>query len=379
MYRTESQCQTIHETNTITPSSFLETGHKRYANDSASYTTPKRSFEVMASIANITQGRFLVQWSDPITITTDDSKTGFGGHMKNQIYQGLWTKTEAKQLINILEMEAVVRTLKYFLPQLQGQNVLWRCDNTTVVQNCQRQGGTRSVSLCYKTWELYQMTIKHHIQIPAAHLAGHKNILANQLSRTKVLPLEWGLNDQIMNKIFAIWGKPMIDLFASDNNHKLPIYCSWIPSQKAFAIDALSIPWNNMEAYAFPPICLVPNVLAHMSLFHCRIILIAPQWPRRHWYTNLLQSLIDYPRRLPVLNNLLHQPKTRIYHPNPEMFNLTAWLLSTKISEIQGFQQKLENCSQLHGEQGHNKTMLANSKSSIVGVVNGKKIPILPL
>ena len=43
-------------------------------------------------IANITQGRSLVQWSDPITITTDASKTGFGGHMKNQIYQGLWTK-----------------------------------------------------------------------------------------------------------------------------------------------------------------------------------------------------------------------------------------------------------------------------------------------
>ena len=43
-------------------------------------------------IANITQGRSLVQWSDPITITTDASKTGFGGHMKNPIYQGLLDK-----------------------------------------------------------------------------------------------------------------------------------------------------------------------------------------------------------------------------------------------------------------------------------------------
>ena len=378
MYRTDSQCQTIHETNTITPSSFLETGHKRYAIDSASYTTPKRSFEVVARYSKHYSGQVFSTMVRPDHNHNRCFQNWFlGSHEKSDL-SGLWTKTEAKQHINILEMEAVIRTIKYFLPQLQGQNVLLRCDNTTVVQNCQRQGGTRSVSLCYKTWELYQMTIKHRIQIRAAHLAGHKNILADQLSRTKVLPLEWGLNDQIMNKIFAIWGKPMIDLFASDNNHKLPIYCSWIPSQKAFAIDALSIPWNNMEAYAFPPICLVPKVLAHIALFHCRIILIAPQWPRRHWYTNLLQSLIDYPRRLPVLNNLLHQPKTRIYHPNPEMFNLTAWLLSTKISEIQGFQQKLENCSQLHGEQGHNKTMLANSRSSIVGVVNGKKIPILP-
>ena len=95
-------------------------------------------------IANITQGRSLVQWSDPITITTDASKTGFGGHMKNQIYQGVWTKTEAKQHINILEMEAVIRTIKYFLPQLQGQNVLLRCDNTTVVAR-DKEGPGQSV------------------------------------------------------------------------------------------------------------------------------------------------------------------------------------------------------------------------------------------
>ena len=123
-------------------------------------------------IANITQGRSLVQWSDPITITKDASKTGFGGHMKNQIYQGLWTKTEAKQHIDILEMEAVIQTIKYFLPQLQGQNVLLRCDNTTVVQNCQRKGGTSSVSLFYKVSKVAKIRNRYN-QVP--HLTQDTN------------------------------------------------------------------------------------------------------------------------------------------------------------------------------------------------------------
>lgn len=329
--------------------------------------------------ANITKGRSLAQWSNSVTITTDASKIGFGGHMNNQLYQGIWTKTEAQQHINMLELEAVCRTVAYFLPALQNRNVLLRSDNTTVVQYINKQGGTKSVSLCYKVWELFKMTLQHAIHIKAAHLSGHHNFLADRLSRPIVRPTEWTLNNQVLNKLFYLWGKPMIDLFASEDNNKMQIFCTWFPSHKAYAIDALSIPWNNMEAYAFPPICLVPKVLEHMSQYNCQLLLIAPQWPRRHWYTNLLQKLIDYPRRLPIKSNLLQQPKTMIYHPAPEIFNLTAWLLSTETSKIKAFQKKLENCSQLLGEQEHNKTMLANSKNSIAGVVNNKKIPILPL
>ena len=90
--------------------------------------------------ANITKGRSLAQWSNSITITTDASKIGFGGHMNSLLYQGIWTKKEAQQHINMLELEAVCRTIAYFLPALQNQNVLLRCDNTTVVQYINKQG-----------------------------------------------------------------------------------------------------------------------------------------------------------------------------------------------------------------------------------------------
>ena len=108
---------------------------------------------------------------------------------------------------------------------------------------------------------------------------------------------------------------------------KAKIFCSWIPSHLALATDALSVSWENMEAYAFPPICLIPKVLQHMKRFQCQLILIAPQWPRRSWYTNLLQTLIACPVKLPIIHNMLYQPKTTIVHPNPQVFNLIAWLL----------------------------------------------------
>ena len=124
--------------------------------------------------------------------------------------------------------------------------------------------------------------------LKAAHICGRDNVLADQLSRQKVLATEWSLKKEIVQNIFAIWVHPLIDLFASERNHQTEVFCTWFPSHRAFATDALSITWENMFAYAYPPICLIPNVLKHMSQFQCEIILIASRWQRRHWYTELL-------------------------------------------------------------------------------------------
>ena len=91
--------------------------------------------------ANTLKGRSLQQWSTTVTITTDSSKIGYGGHMNEQkIFQGTWTQDQAKRHINLLEMEAVLRTVKNFLPYLKNQQVLIRSDNTTVVQFINKQG-----------------------------------------------------------------------------------------------------------------------------------------------------------------------------------------------------------------------------------------------
>lgn len=131
-----------------------------------------------------------------------------------------------------------------------------------------------------------------------------------------------------------------------------------------------------MIAYAYFPICLIPKTLSHMKQFQCQIIFIAPQWPRRHWYTDLLQMLIDIPIRLPPREDLLVQPRANIYHPDPKIFNLTAWHLSTEILKLKAFQKKLEIFCQHHGEKEHRLITIVNSESSVVGVINELKIHI---
>lgn len=329
--------------------------------------------------ANTLKGRSLQQWCATRVLTTDASKVGFGGHLENQIFQGQWTEQEKAPHINLLELEAIVRVLNHFLPSLQGQKVLVRCDNVTVVQYINKQGGTKSPSLCMRIWQLFMILIQNNIELKAAHIAGTSNILADHLSRRKILPTEWSLNNQVVNHLFTLWGEPMIDLFASDQNHKTMIFCSWFPSQRALAIDALSISWEGMIAYAFPPISLIPRVLEHMSQFNCQLILIVPLWPRRHWYTELLSLAIDFPRILPEREDLLNQPKTKIFHPNPEIFKLSAWLLSTETSRQQAFLKESENFYLHLGEKVHKKTTLLSSENLIAGVKNGIKIPIMPL
>jgi hypothetical protein len=273
-------------------------------------------------------------------------------------------------------MEAVMLSIhvQHFLPKLVGKNVLIRLDNSTVVRYINKQGGTHSPQLCMRTWKLWQLALDNQMLLKAAHIAGKKNILAERLSRFKVQPTESTLNKKIVLKLLTIWEVPHIDLFASAINHQTQIYCSWNPDHLADTIDALTIPWNNMFAYAYPPICLIPKILQHMTQYNCQLIPIAP-----HWFHNLLKLIADFPRKFPVREDLLHQPKSNILYPNPAVFNLTAWLLSTNTLKRKVFLNKLENYFKPLGEKVHRKITLANFENSIAGVVERKLIPIMPL
>ncbi|VDI40432.1 Hypothetical predicted protein [Mytilus galloprovincialis] len=98
-------------------------------------------------IENLVIGRSITPWETSITVTTDASNSGYGGHINNSlIVQGTWSVEEKLLHINSLEMEAVFLTVKHFLPKLINKNVLIRSDNATVVRYINKQGGTRSPS-----------------------------------------------------------------------------------------------------------------------------------------------------------------------------------------------------------------------------------------
>ena len=50
---------------------------------------------------------------------------------------------------------------------------------------------------------------------------------------------------------FQMFNHSNLDLFATCFGHKLPLYVFPVLENQAFAIDAFSMNWNNVYAYAF--------------------------------------------------------------------------------------------------------------------------------
>jgi len=250
-----------------------------------------------------------------------------------------------------------------------------RSDNMSVVTYINKQGGTRSPALCMMTWKLFQILQSMSASITATHLAGRLNVQADHLSRHRVEATEWCLNREVVNQIFLNLGRPLIDLFASDLNHVLPTFCSWKQSIKAYQMDAFTLDWTGMECYAFPPICLIQRVLQQVRQQPCSLILIAPRLPRRSWFTQILDLLIDIPLILPQREDLLRQPQGQFFHPNSGMFKLVAWKISNDQNRISKFQREISSLSVNQLDLAPGSIMSRNTTSMLIGAWNGIYIP----
>ena len=288
-----------------------------------------------------------LQEKHSVTLWTDASVHGWGAHMDSLQVSGRWAKHHLDCHINWLEMKAVQLALEHFKQHVRNQSVLLRCDNSTVVSYINKQGGTKSFNLCLLTWELLQWCQENSIVLKAAHIPGKRNILADDLSRGKtVIRLtEWSLNQEIADTLFKIFPTPNLDLFATKENRKLQVYCSPYPDPEAIASDALSIDWTGMWAYAYPPPILIPLVLKKIQDEQCKVLLIAPLAPNRPWFPLLLELLVDFPRRLPHIDNLLSQNRGQVWHPNPATLNLGAWVVSKDKALRKDFLRRLSNIS----------------------------------
>ena len=283
--------------------------------------------------------------------------------------QGRWKPVQMTWHINRLELMAVRLTLLHFHEQVRGHRVLVRSDNSTTCYYINKFGGTRSQVLCCLTWDLMMWCSERDIELTAIHVPGVDNVLADLLSRQEINQREWSLHGHVTNMIFKIWGRPNIDLFASVHNHKLPVYCSLLPCPAALSRNAFSINWGCCwSSYAFPPPVLLHKVLQKICQDRARVILIAPMWPMRSWYSSILNMLVQSPLILPRRPDLLSQFK--ILHPKPHSFKLAAWRVSGIPSEHKVFlSQLLEPCH--HPELNLPlQSTLASGQNLVAGAVD---------
>ena len=329
--------------------------------------------------SNLSVGLSFPPAAPTVVLTTDASNSGWGAHLQSHQVSGSWSPQELGLHINVLELLAVRKALLRLLEWVKGQTVMVQSDNSTVVSYINRQGGTHSPQLCFQTWDLLHWCIDQDIRLMACHIPGELNVIADALSRGKALPTEWQLHPVVVRTLFNMLDRPHIDLFASSTNNQLPVYCARNADPEAWAIDALTTSWSGMYAYAYPPISLLPLVLRKIQEEPCKVMLIAPFWPRQPWFQTLIGMLVHQPIILPDRPDLLRQPRSDVYHPSPETMHLTCWLLCNAACEQQAFLARLPPLQHVVAEHPPERHMTAASDIFIGGAKGGRWIHSLHL
>jgi hypothetical protein len=269
----------------------------------------------------LSQGLVLGAPCRRVALATDASLTGWGAVMSGRPAHGLWRGRRLAWHINRLEMLAVFRALKHFLPDLRGHHVLVRTDNTSVVSYINHQGGLRSRPLCRLAHQILVWAQGKLLSLRAVYIPGRLNVGADTLSRQGLLSGEWMLHTEVVEQIWRVFGQAQVDLFATQETAQCPLWYS-LRHPAPLGLDAMVQAWPRLRLYAFPPIALLPGVLERVRRDGHRLLLVAPFWPGRVWFSDLIFLLDGSPWEIPVRRDLLSQAGGTLVHPCPELWKL---------------------------------------------------------
>ena len=251
-------------------------------------------------------------------------------------------------------------------------------DNTVAVSYINNYGG-RIETLQKLTQQLWFWAIDKNLLLSAAHVPGSDNFEADSLSRNFNDDMEWMLKPSVFLQIEQKFGPIEIDMFASYLNYQKPEYVSFYPDKLVVAIDAFMLNWNNYQnIYLFPPFSVICRTLQKLVQDKVnRLVLITPIWPTQVWFSTLLHLISEQSYILP--KKCIQLPKqTDKKHPIRNL-QLGAFVLSGKISKVEGYQRFLLMSLCSHGENQLASSMGHISKNGCYFQIRKKVIHLIHL
>ncbi|XP_046542522.1 uncharacterized protein LOC124252889 [Haliotis rubra] len=174
---------------------------------------------------NVCDGVCLEPFVPSHHLYVDASQHKWGAHLLNKQVAELWSIVDRTCHINILEFRAVILAISHWQNALRASSLMIRSDNAAVV---------------------------------------------------------WHINRILVDSLNIMMTSPTVDLFATRFNHQLPQFVSPIPDPLAWDLDALAIPWEDLNAYAFPPVALLPLILVKLrATQRMTLLLVVPYWQAR--------------------------------------------------------------------------------------------------
>ncbi len=206
-------------------------------------------------------------------------------------------------LDNCLELWAVLLALRQFRPLLLGKHVLVRTDNTAAVSYINRLGGIRSHRMSQLARHLLLWSHTQFKSLRAVHIPGQLNRAADALSRQLMFPGEWRLHPETIRLIWSRFGEAQVDLFASPESSHCQLYFSL--TEGPLGTDALAHSWPRaLRKYAFPLVSLLAQTLCKLREDEEQVLLVAPHWPTRTWFPELISLATAPPWRIPLRKDL---------------------------------------------------------------------------
>ena len=276
------------------------------------------------------------QVSPDLDFWSDASDVGWGAHLGSLTASGLWDAEQATLSINARELLAFREGLFHFRSSLVEKNVAVFCDNSTAVSYLRKEGGTRSPFLNSLAQGILRWTESLSIRLLPQFIPGSLNVLADSLSPPHQLPYtEWSLHPEVFRSISCMW-PVQLDLFATSANHQCSVFFSPFRDPLAAGTDAFLQRWDGLQAYAFPLWSVIPRVLAKLRMSPgTELTLIAPYWPQRAWFPDLLHLSLAPPVALPLRHDLLRLPQSHDLYQGLHRLRLHAWRLSGASRELQ--------------------------------------------
>ena len=134
---------------------------------------------------------------------------------------------------------------------------------------------------------------------------------------------------EVCLELFHCW-PVTVALFATSLNYRLQVYFSPMADPQAAGIDAMLQSWDHLQAYAFPPFGFIQHFLTKVCRSrNLEVTLVAPFWPLRPWFPDLLELLVEVPVLLPQRKDLLRQPHFHHYHQNLRALDLTGFRIAS--------------------------------------------------
>ena len=231
--------------------------------------------------------------------------------------------------INARELLVIERALLWFAPHLVGSSVAVFADNSTAISYLRIQGRTHSSFLnsiaqrilCWA--EVLSVMISPTVYHGETQCSSGSSFSPRPNLGLRVDAEAGGLRGSVQEMagvdrpVCNISKSQMFDIFSPYHDHN------------ALGTDTLFQSWNGWQAYAFPPWSLLPGVLKKLwSTSGVLLTIIAPYWPQRPWFPDLLDLVVDGPVALPQSRDLLRQPRFHRFHLGVSRLCLHAWRLS---------------------------------------------------